>query len=212
MAELEINSNQELTDKLNELAKDSSINKPSEEEVNQAKLEFEQASKEWVTIMYPIGTIEDTETICNYVKHFIRNRFAWEKDAWMGVIKLTDELEAAVNLFKTQKDKPVELGYQALEFTYYILTNPGGKGLQDALDFESEQESYTKSVITVGKQLEIARKKLKEIEFLQQKWGAMAQGFYLEIEPAPETNETTNEQTSNETLEKESDESTSKNN
>lgn len=187
MTELEINSTQELNEKLNELTKDASLNKPSEEEIEQARKEFEQASKEWSVKMYPIGTIEDTVETCEYIKHFLRNRFLWQKDAWMGVIKLTEELDAALTLFNSQKNKPVEVGYHALEFMYYILSNPAGYGLESAKDFESEHDIYTKTAIAIGKELESARKKLKDIEFLQQKWGAMAQGFYLEVEPENES-------------------------
>jgi len=182
MAELEINSTQELNNELEKLMNDPSINKPSEEEISKAKEEFEKAKEEWPTITYDIGKPEEAQEICNYIKHFIRNRFAWQKEAWMGVIKLTEELDAAEVLFKGKKDKGLNLGYQALEFTYYLLTNPSGMGLQSAIDFESEQEQYAKITVEIGQQIEIARNKLKNIEFLQHKWGAMSQGFYLEQE------------------------------
>jgi len=186
MVELEINNTQELKDTLNELVKDPSINKPTNEEIAKAKEDFENARKEWESHTYKIGKIEDAQEICNYIKHFIRNRYVWQKDAWMGIIKLSEELDSVEILFRGNKDKGVELGYQALEFTYYILTNSGGSGLQSALDFESEQELYLKTVMAIGQEVESARKKLKDIEFLQQRWGSMSQGFYLEIdEPEP---------------------------
>lgn len=188
MAELEINNTKELSEKLNELVKDPSINKPSEEEIQQAKKEFEDAREEWIKTTYKIGTPENASEFCNYIKHFILNRFMWQKDAWMGIIKLTEELNASELLIKGDKNKSLEMGYHALEFTYYILTNPAGMGLQAALDFESEQEQYSKITVEVAKQLEEARNKLKDIEFLQQKWGAYSQGFYLEIEPEEDPN------------------------
>lgn len=194
MAELEINNTQELNKKLNEIVKDPSLNKPSEKEVEEARNEFENAAKEWGESLYKIGEPKDALEIVEYLRHFLRNRFIWQKEAWMGVIKLTEELDAAEILFKGKKDKGLELGYQALEFTYYVLTNPGGVGLQAALDFESENKQYLKILEEVAKQLDGSRKRLKEIEFLQQKWGAMAQGFYLEIEPGPEEDEKKDEQ------------------
>jgi hypothetical protein len=194
MAELEINNAQELNEKLNEITKDSSLNKPSEKEVEEARKEFEDAAKEWGESLYKIGEPKDALEIVEYLRHFLRNRFIWQKEAWMGVIKLTEELGAAEILFKGKKDKGLELGYQALEFIYYVLTNPGGIGLQSALDFESENKQYLKILEEVAKQLDNSRKRLKEIEFRQQKWGAMAQGFYLEIEPGPEEDEKKDEQ------------------
>jgi len=191
MAELEINNTQELTEKLNEIVGDPSINKPSEEEVAQAKLDYENAAKEWKETIYKIGTPEEGQEICDYLKHFIMHRCMWKENAWMGVIKLAEEIDAANTLFKGKKGKGLELGYQAAEFTFYILSNPGGIGLQSALDFESEHEIYFKCFNLFGQTVQDARDNLKNVEFLQQRWGAMAQGFYLEMEPEqePEINE-----------------------
>lgn len=194
MAELEINNTQELTEKLNEIVKDPSTNKPSEEEVAQAKEEFDAAAKEWTLKLYDIGTPADAQEVCDYIKHFLMNRFFWQKDAWMGVIKLTEEINAAEKLFKGVKDKSLQLGYQALEFTFYVLTNPGGFGLQAALDFESENDVYVKVLTLLGTQLESARKAAKDVEFLQQRWAAMSQGFYLEVEDLETEEELTEEQ------------------
>jgi len=199
MAELEINNTQELKTKLDEISKDPSINKPTDEEVAKAKEDFDNAKKEFETSIYTIGKLEEAQEFCDYVKHFLVNRFLWQKDAWMGVIKLTEELDTAEILFKGNKEKGFELSYQALEFTYYILTNPGGIGLQAALDFESDQKIYLKTTIAVGQQLEVARKKLKDIEFKRQIWAAMSQGFYLEVDSVldetldPSTNESNDE-------------------
>jgi len=186
--ELEINNSQELTDKLNEIIKDPSINKPTEEEVAKAKEDFDNAGKAWANGIYKIGEPSEAQELCDYIKHFLANRFFWQKEAWMGAIKLNEELNATELLFKGKKDANLEMGYQALEFTFYVLTNPSGVGLKSALDFEEEHEIYIKTLTAVGTQLESARKSLKEIEFLQQRWGAMAQGFYLEVEE-PDTEE-----------------------
>lgn len=187
--ELEINSTQELNEQLGKLTNDPSLNKPSEEEIEAAKKEFEDAAKAFGGKMYQIGETEDAQKFYDYIIHFIRNRFMWKKDEWMGIIKLVEEIEASEVLFKGKKDKGFEIGYQALEFVYYALTNPGGIGLQSAKDFEAEKELYVTVATEVGKQLEGARNTLKDIEFLQQKWGAAAQGFYLEMEPEEKEDE-----------------------
>ena len=182
--EIEITSTEELNKKISELTKDPSLNKPSEEEIEQAKVEFEEAVKDWKAgKSYEIGKPEQAQEIYDYITHFIRNRFVWQKDAWLGVIKLSEELQAAEELFKGKKNAPLVIGYQALEFVYYAFTNPGGIGLQSALDFEQENELFAKSATAIAEQLETARADLKNLEFLQQRWGAMSQGFYLEIEP-----------------------------
>lgn len=184
--EIEINNINELTEQLGELIKDPSLNKPSGEEVFAAQKEFETAAQAFTTKHFKIGAPEDAQELTDYMIHFMRNRFLWQKEAWMGTIKLVEELEAAEAVFKGDKEKGLEVGYQALEFMFYALSNPGGVGLQSAKDFEAENEVFIKLATAVGDQTEEARRSLKDIEFLQQKWGAMAQGFYLEVEPGPD--------------------------
>jgi hypothetical protein len=181
MVELEINNVEELKEKLEEAVKDNP-NKPTEEEIKAAAEEFEYASKVFPTKLWEVGEIKDARAFCDYLKHYVRNRLFWTKNGWMGVVKLNEELQAAENLLNGKE--PLKLGYQALEFVYYSLMNPGGVGLQSAQDFESEGENYLPLMEAVSVSLETARTQLKQIQFLQDKYAAMQQGFYLELEPA----------------------------
>ena len=179
MAELEINNVDELKEKLAEAIKDNP-NKPTEEEIKAAGEEFELAAKTYPTRMWDIGEIKDARPFCDYLKHYVRNRLFWTKNGWMGVVKLQEELEAAENLLNGKE--PLRLRYQALEFIYYSLMNPGGVGLQTAKDFEEEGEQYLPLLEAVSLRLEEARKALREVQFLQERYAAMQQGFYLERE------------------------------
>ena len=183
MAELEINNVKELKEELEKVVKDNP-NKPTEEEIKAAAYEFEYASKTFPTKLWEIGTVEKARAFCDYLTHYVRNRLFWTKNGWMGVVKLDEELRAAEILLNGKE--PLKLGYQALEFVYYSLMNPGGVGLQSAQDFESEAENYLPLMEEVSISLQKARTEFKLIQFLQDKYTAMQQGFYLEIEPAEE--------------------------
>jgi hypothetical protein len=180
MAELEINNAEDLKKELKK-AVENNPNKPTEEEIKAAAAEFESASKTFPSKLWEIGKVKDARTFCDYLKHYVRNRLFWTKNGWMGVVKLNEELQAAENLLNGKE--PLKLGYQALEFVYYSLMNPGGIGLQTAQDFESESENYLPLMESVSISLEKARIELKQIQFLQDKYAAMQQGFYLELEP-----------------------------
>lgn len=181
MAELEITNVEELKEKLAEAIKDNP-NKPTEEEVRLAGVEFETAAKNFPGKLWEIGEVKDARLFCDYLSHYVKNRLFWTKNGWMGVVKLEEELRAAEILLNGKE--PLKLGYQALEFIYYSLMNPGGVGLQSALDFETEGEQYIPLMEAVSLTLEKARTQLKEIQFLQDKYAAMQQGFYLEMEPS----------------------------
>lgn len=182
--EIEVNKGENLTEKkLEDLTKDPSFNKPSEEETLETQKEFIKAAKNFTTKIYKIGEAKEAQELNDYILHFMNNRFLWQKEAWMGTIKLVEELKASEIIFKGNKKKGIEIGYQALEFIFYALSNPGGIGLQAALDFESENKIFLRILKIIGDQLEEAREILKKVQFLQEKWGAMSQGFYLEVEP-----------------------------
>ena len=183
-AELEINNVQELDAKLAE-AIDKNDNKPTDEEVEEAQKKFQEASEEFGTKSWDIGEPESATEFTQYLSHFLRERVFWTQNGWMGVIKMQEELDDAEKFIATNPESPLKLGYQALEFIFYSLQNPGGVGLESAKNFEGENELYAKVFDAVGSQIAEARKELKEIQFLQDQYAAMAQGFYLEVEPPP---------------------------
>jgi len=191
MAEIEINSINELEEQLAKTLQEEGVNKPTEEEVAQAGEDFERVSGEFPLKLWEIGNPEQAREFVAYLAHFVRNRLFWTKNGWMGVVKLQEELKTA-ELLLNGKD-PFKLGFQALNFTYYSLMNPGGVGLQSAEDFESEAEQYLPLMEAVSLTLDKANKELKEIQFLQDRWLAMQQGFYFEREQEgeiePETEE-----------------------
>lgn len=187
-AEVEINNVKELDEKLAE-AIENNENKPSEEEVKEAEEKFQEASREFAVKSWDIGEAENATEFIQYLLHYVRNRLFWTKNGWMGVLKMQEELEDAENFINSNSESPLKLGYQALEFIFYSLQNPGGVGLDAAKDFESENEQYAKVFDAVGKSLSEARTELKDIQFLQDQYAAMSQGFYLEVEPEKEEGE-----------------------
>jgi hypothetical protein len=183
--ELEINNVKELDEKLSEAIQNND-NKPTEEEIEEAKGEFEKASKDFAVKSWNIGEEKDASAFLGYLQHYIRTRVFWTQNGWMGVLKMTEELDDAERFLKENPRSFLKLGYQALEFMFYSLQNPGGVGLETAQNFKEENELYSNVFDAIGAQVSSARKELKEIQFLQDKYAAMAQGFYLEVEPESE--------------------------
>jgi hypothetical protein len=97
----------------------------------------------------------------------------------MGVLRLNEDIQGVRDSIE---EIPFRLSYQALEFTFFALSNVGGIGLQSAKDMETEAELYNEVAELIAKQLETARKELKEVQYLQEKWAAYEQGFYYERE------------------------------
>ena len=186
--EIEVNNFDEAKEILN-LLNDGSTNKPSEEEIKAAEKEFNDITKNFNETLFKIGEPEEFDEIMNFLLVFIEKHVYWTKQGWMGVIKLYEELTT------TKKNKKPDtyftLGYQALEFVFYVLSNPGGNGLKSAKEIEKYADIYAKLYEYTGLQLEEGRKILKEIQYAQDKYNAMQQGFYYEREDGLEIKEET---------------------
>jgi hypothetical protein len=188
--EISINNVGKIEEKLKEAIEKNPENKPTEEEVISAEKEFAEESENFNTSSYEIGSKEDAKELIDYTKHFIENRAMWSKNAWMGMIKFKQELEDADKFLKDNTDKAgFRMGYQAIEFLYFLLQNPGGIGYDSAKAFETENSKFVKLFDATADMLQTLRDRLKKIQFLQDKVTAMKQGFYLELETEEDRNE-----------------------
>ena len=188
MAEIDVKNIEEVKEKLNEISQDSSINKPTEEEVNEVTKEFNAKAAKFNGKTFKIGTAKKAEEIYNFVLIFLEKHVYWTKNGWMGVLKMHEELTETLK--NRKKSEPFKVGYQALEFLFYALSNPGGTGIETARAIEKVADIYIEVMELAGKELESAREELKEIQWLQDKVTAMQQGFYLEKEDELEKEET----------------------
>jgi len=180
--EIEVKDLKEAQEKIEELRKDSSINKPTEKEINEATKIFNEQAKKFNETKFEIGKPEDFDKVYGFVMEFMEKHVYWTKQGWMGVLRMVEELE---QLKKDHKDEAFGVSYHALEFLFFALTNPGGSGLETAKALDAAKETYGEVLDLAGHRLEEARKELKEIQFLQDQVTAMQQGFYLEREDAP---------------------------
>ena len=186
-SELEFSSIKEAQEKLAKLSEEQTLNKPTEEEINEATKDFNAQASKFNGKKFPIGTAKKADKIYDFLLLFLEKHVYWTKNGWMGVLKMHEELTDAKE--KRKEKDPVSVGYQALEFLFYALSNPGGTGLESAKEIEKLADIYIETLEFAGKELEKAREELKDIQFLQDKVTAMQQGFYLEKEDGVEVEE-----------------------
>ena len=173
-----------------ENGKEPKLNKPTPEETLQYKEDFETAMKEFAEAKFQIS--ESNQFSANdtamFLLDFLNNYALWSKTGWMGVIKMHEVLQEEI---KNDNEKTgLCLDYQALEFCGYMLANPGNIGYKSAIEFEKIADKYSNIMTSVGKKIEEAREQLKGVQYLQEKWAAGEQGFYLaDLEPKIEAAE-----------------------
>jgi hypothetical protein len=180
MEEIEVKNIAEAQEILENLSETTPLNKPTEAEVNEATQEFNKKAAEFNSKKFAIGDSKEALEIYDFVLEFLEKHVYWTKNGWMGVLKMHEELTESKT--KRKKNDSFTVGYQALEFLFYALSNPGGSGIESAKAIEKLADIYIHTLELAGIQLEAARKELKDIQWLQDKVTAMAQGFYLERE------------------------------
>lgn len=161
-------------------------NKPTDEEVAQFEKDYNEAAQVFNDKIYEVGTVDDAEDVYKFFIEYLENYAFWTKNGWMGILKLHDEVTKKYEEFQKERI-PFSLSYQALEFTFYMLSNPGGIGLKSAQAIELISEMYIFVMDKTSACLESARVQLKDIQFLYDKWIAAQQGFYLEKEDGVES-------------------------
>lgn len=170
------------------------IGKPTPEEVAQYKSDFDTAVKNFQETKWEVsekGAFASND-VALFIQDFMKKFALWSKTGWMGMIKMDEELKKAMKA--VSDDTCLSFDYQALEFCAYMLSNPGSIGLDAAIEFEKIADKFSKFGILIGKRVEEARAKLKEVQFLQEKYAAGEQGFYIadlepKVEEAPEGEE-----------------------
>lgn len=180
---IEVKDIKEAQEKIAELQKDGSVNKPTEEEINEATKLFNEQAANFNTRKFKIGEHEEFDKVFGFVLEFMEKHVYWTKQGWMGVLRMVEELD---QLKKERKEEPFGVSYHALEFLFFALTNPGGNGLETAKALDAVKDTYGEVLDLTGKVLEAARAELKDIQFLQEQVAAMQQGFYLEKEDGVE--------------------------
>lgn len=180
---------------------------PTEDEVNEAKKDFEERT---VALRdkkdYLIADSTNALRVANFMKKFIENAF-WTQRYFVGVINFSEYINGFIaECEKEAKDLVLEYG--PMQFAYLMFENYAGKGLEDAKKMAEMWDEYIPIYDTLRTHVEWYNNEVKECERLKQRWGMLAQGYYLvllnpedvdaptaEPESAPTEEETVTEET-----------------
>ena len=157
---------------------------PTEEEINEAKEAYE---KRTIALRdkndYLVADEANALRVAKFLKKFIENGF-WTQRYFVGVINFSNyitkfiaELEGTAEQEAVRK--PLVMEYGPLQFCYLMLENYAGHGLEDAKKMAEMWDEYVPIYDTIREHIEWYNNEVKMCEALKQRWGMLAQGYFL---------------------------------
>ena len=151
---------------------------PTEEEVAAAKKEFEDRTSALQNKNdYLVADAPNALRVAKFLRDFIENGF-WAQRYFVGVINFSDYINKFIEECE-KEEKDLVMEYAPLQFCMLMLENYAGFGLEAAKKMAELWEQYVPVYDTIRDHIEWYNKEAKMCERLKQRWGMLAQGYYL---------------------------------
>ena len=157
---------------------------PTEEEINEAKEAYE---KRTVALRdkndYLVADEANALRVAKFLKKFIESGF-WTQRYFVGVINFSEYITKFITDLEGTPEqeavrKPLTMEYGPLQFCYLMLENYAGHGLEDAKKMAEMWDEYVPIHDTIRDHIEWYNNEVKMCEALKQRWGMLAQGYFL---------------------------------
>ena len=151
---------------------------PTEEEVAQAKKDFEERTKALQEKKdYLVADKPNALRVAKFLKNFVENGF-WAQRYFVGVINFSEYITKFIEECE-KEEKDLVMEYGPLQFCMLMLENYAGFGLEAAKKMAEMWEEYVPIYDTLRDHVEWYNKEAKMCERLKQRWGMLAQGYFL---------------------------------
>lgn len=157
---------------------------PTEEEINEAKEAYEKCT---IALRdkndYLVADEANALRVAKFLKKFIENGF-WTQRYFVGVINFSEYITKFITELEGTAEqeavkKPLTMEYGPLQFCYLMLENYAGHGLEDAKKMAEMWDEYVPIYDTIREHIEWYNNEVKMCEALKQRWGMLAQGYFL---------------------------------
>ena len=157
---------------------------PTEDEINEAKEIYE---KRTIALRdkndYLVADENNALRVAKFLKKFVENGF-WTQRYFVGVINFSEYITKFIEDLEGTPEqeavrKPLTMEYGPLQFCYLMLENYAGHGLEDAKKMAEMWDEYIPIYDTIREHIEWYNNEVKVCEALKQRWGMLAQGYFL---------------------------------
>lgn len=151
---------------------------PTEEDIEAAKKEFEERT---VALRdkkdYLIADKENALRVAKFIRNFIANGF-WTQRYWVGVVNFVDYIDEFIKKCEVEPEDLV-MEYGPLQFCFLMFENYAGFGYDAAKKMAEMWDDYVPIHDVLRDHVEYYNAEAKACEKLKQRWGMLAQGYYL---------------------------------
>lgn len=162
---------------------------PTEEDIDAAKTEFETRTKALQDKAdYLVADKENALRVAKFIREFVANGF-WTQRYFVGVVNFVDYIDKFIKECEAEP-KDLTMEYGPLQFCYLMFENYAGFGLEAAKKMAEMWDEYVPIYDVLRDHIEYYNNEAKMCEKLKQRWGMLAQGYYLvflEDKDAPTT-------------------------
>lgn len=165
---------------------------PTEEEVEAAKKEFEDRT---IALRdkndYLVADKDNALRVAKFIRKFVANGF-WTQRYWVGVVNFVDYIDTFIKECEAES-KDLVMEYGPLQFCYLMFENYAGFGYDAAKKMAELWDEYVPIHDVLRDHIEYYNSEAKACEKLKQRWGMLAQGYYLVFLDEVEEQQTTAE-------------------
>lgn len=151
---------------------------PTEEDINTAKKDYEDRATTLKNKKdYFIADKANALRVAKFLKDFIENAY-WTKQFFVGVINFSEYITTFIDECE-KEPKDLVMEYGPMQFAFLMLDNRMGHGLEDAKHMAEIWDEFVPIYDTLHELDDWYKKEVETVKRLQDRWGMMAQGYYL---------------------------------
>lgn len=151
---------------------------PTDEDIAAAKKEFEDRTKALQEKDdYLIADKSNAVRVAKFIREFIANGF-WAQRYYVGVINFVDYIDKFIKECE-EEEKDLTMEYGPMQFCFLMFENYAGFGYDAAKKMAEMWDEYVPIYDVLRDHVEYYNAEVKECEKLKQRWGMLAQGYYL---------------------------------
>ena len=152
-----------------------------DEYVAMTKKEFEEYQSAYITMKYEVETGDEALRTAQWLKDYNKTQAGAPGQFWVGLLKFDEVITDAIKQIKEEENPKLEFDFGALTYTYQVMMQPYGKGIEYARWMLANQEVYNKILNKLADHMHTIDLIKKKIGLLQTRWALACNGFKMNM-------------------------------